>query len=208
MGDTKSEAGKRYVVLPAFLHLELRRHLDWYAEKGPEGLLFVGEQGAPFRRSSFGRKWRKARRTVGMPDSFRFYDLRHTGHALATRSGATLKDTMVRAGQASEKAALIYQHPDHERQKEVASGLDKMSEPLGGRVLNSGKTVKVVRRWCATLKGRSRRTPSWPCALFPLRGASRPWADPGPTPTTAPSLRRCAGRGAVGIWVPGKFLIL
>jgi hypothetical protein len=31
VGDTKSEAGKRYVVLPAFLHLELRRHLDWYA---------------------------------------------------------------------------------------------------------------------------------------------------------------------------------
>ncbi|MFD9499680.1 tyrosine-type recombinase/integrase [Streptomyces sp. NPDC060035] len=126
LGDTKSEAGKRYVILPAFLHLDLRRHLDWYAEKGPEGLLFVGEQGAPFRRSSFGRKWRKARRAVGMPDSFRFYDLRHTGHTLATRSGATLKDTMVRAGQSSEKAALIYQHSDHERQREVASGLDKM----------------------------------------------------------------------------------
>lgn len=133
VGDTKSEAGKRYVVLPAFLHLDLRRHLDWYAEKGPEGLLFVGEQGAPFRRSSFGRKWRKARRAVGMPDSFRFYDLRHTGHTLATRSGATLKDTMVRAGQSSEKAALIYQHSDHERQKEVASGLDKMVRAARGK---------------------------------------------------------------------------
>lgn len=133
VGDTKSEAGKRYVVLPAFLHLDLRRHLDWYAEKGPEGLLFVGEQGAPFRRSSFGRKWRKARRTVGMPDSFRFYDLRHTGHTLATRSGATLKDTMVRAGQSSEKAALIYQHSDHERQREVASGLDKMVRAARGK---------------------------------------------------------------------------
>ncbi|MFF4229000.1 tyrosine-type recombinase/integrase [Streptomyces sp. NPDC001820] len=125
-GPTKSEAGKRYVVLPAFLHTDLRRHLDWYAEKGRDGLLFVGEKGAPFRRTSFGRKWRKARAHVGMPDGFRFYDLRHTGHTLATRSGATLKDTMVRAGQSSEKAALIYQHSDHERQKEVASGLDAM----------------------------------------------------------------------------------
>jgi hypothetical protein len=61
-----------------------------------------------------------------MSDGFRFYDLRHTGHTLSTRSGATLKDTMVRAGQSSEKAALIYQHSDRERQKEVASGLDKM----------------------------------------------------------------------------------
>ncbi|MET7310044.1 tyrosine-type recombinase/integrase [Streptomyces sp. NPDC005571] len=125
-GDTKSEAGKRVVVLPAFLRTDLRRHLDWYAEKGPDGLLFVGEKGKPFRRSSFGRKWRRARVLVGMPDGFRFYDLRHTGHTLATRSGATLKDTMVRAGQSSEKAALIYQHSDLERQQEVANGLDDL----------------------------------------------------------------------------------
>jgi hypothetical protein len=92
----------------------VKRHLSWYAEKGPEGLLFVGEKGAPFRRTSFGRKWRRARADVGLPDGFRFYDLWHTGHTLSTRSGATLKDTMVRAGQSSEKAALIYQHSDEE----------------------------------------------------------------------------------------------
>lgn len=125
-GPTKSEAGKRIVVLPEFLREDLRRHVAWYAEKGPEGLLFVGEKGAPFRRTTFGRKWAKARVKVGMPKSFRFYDLRHTGHTLSTRSGATLRDTMVRAGQSSEKAALIYQHSDHERQKEVAGGLDGM----------------------------------------------------------------------------------
>ncbi|MFB6840957.1 tyrosine-type recombinase/integrase [Streptomyces sp. NPDC056361] len=125
-GPTKSEAGKRMVVLPEFLRTDLQRHMDWYAEKGPEGLLFVGEKGAAFRRSTFGRKWKRARLAVGMPTDFRFYDLRHTGHTLSTRSGATLKDTMVRAGQSTEKAALIYQHSDHERQKEVAGGLDRM----------------------------------------------------------------------------------
>lgn len=78
------------------------------------------------RRTSFGRKWRRARTVVGLPDGFRFYDLRHTGHTLATRSGATLKDTMVRAGQSSEKAALIYQHSDEERQRDLAAGLDDM----------------------------------------------------------------------------------
>ncbi|WTB15161.1 hypothetical protein OG293_16740 [Streptomyces sp. NBC_00829] len=61
-----------------------------------------------------------------MSESFRFYDLRHTGHTLATRSGATLNYTMVRAGQSSEKAALIYQHSDVERQQEAASGLDQL----------------------------------------------------------------------------------
>ncbi|MEU2735266.1 tyrosine-type recombinase/integrase [Streptomyces sp. NPDC007095] len=125
-GETKSDAGVRAVLLPAFLHKEVRQHLAWFAEKGPDGLLFVGEKGAPFRRTSFGRKWRRARAAVGLPDGFRFYDLRHTGHTLSTRSGATLKDTMVRAGQSSEKAALIYQHSDEERQRDVAAGLDGM----------------------------------------------------------------------------------
>ncbi|KUN62792.1 integrase [Streptomyces griseorubiginosus] len=60
----------------------------------------------------------------GVPEGFRFYYLRHTGHTFSTRSGATLKDTMVRAGQSSEKAALIYQHSDDDRQQEVAAGLD------------------------------------------------------------------------------------
>ncbi|MGW8395744.1 tyrosine-type recombinase/integrase [Streptomyces lydicus] len=138
-GDTKSDAGKRLVVLPAFLRTDLRRHLDWYAEKGPDGLLFVGEKGKPFRRSSFGRKWRKARAVVGMPEGFRFYDLRHTGHTLATRSGATLKDTMVRAGQSSEKAALIYQHSDLERQQEVASGLDDLVRTARSKASKAGQ---------------------------------------------------------------------
>jgi hypothetical protein len=31
---------------------------------------------------------------------------------------------MVRAGQSSEKAAMIYQHSDDERQQEVAGGID------------------------------------------------------------------------------------
>jgi integrase len=123
-GDATSEAGTRTVILPAFLHRELRRHLESFAEPGPDGLLFVGEKGAPFRRCAFGRRWRRAREVVGLPEGFRFYDLRHTEHSLSTRSCATLKDTMVRAGQSSEKAALIYQHSDDDRQQDVAAGLD------------------------------------------------------------------------------------
>lgn len=123
-GETKSEAGTRSVFLPEFLRPELRIHMELFAGKGPDGLVFLGEKGAAFRRSSFGRKWRRVRVVVGVPDGFRFYDLRHTGHTLSTRSGATLKDTMVRAGQSSEKAALIYQHSDDDRQREVAAGLD------------------------------------------------------------------------------------
>ena len=92
--------------------------------EGTDGLLFVGEKGAPFRRSTFGRKWRKARTKVGMPDDFRFYDLRHTGNTLAADTGAKLKDLMVRAGQSSERAQLIYQHSTVKHQRRLAQGID------------------------------------------------------------------------------------
>jgi hypothetical protein len=42
--DTKSEAGKHFVVLPGFFRTDLRRHLDRYAEKGPDWLLCAGEK--------------------------------------------------------------------------------------------------------------------------------------------------------------------
>lgn len=124
VGDPKSAAGKRLVVLPAFLHSELRRHVEWFAGKEPDGLLFVGERGAPFRRSTFGRKWRAARVKVGMPPGFRFYDLRHTGNTLAADTGAKLKDLMVRAGQSSARAQLIYQHSTLENQRRLADSID------------------------------------------------------------------------------------
>ncbi len=40
---------------------------------------------------------------------------------------------MVRAGQSAEKAALIYQHSDDERQREVAAGLDGMVRAEGAK---------------------------------------------------------------------------
>ncbi|MFF5570742.1 tyrosine-type recombinase/integrase [Streptomyces luteogriseus] len=123
-GDPKSRAGKRTVYLPDFLLPELRRHLQWFAEKERDGLIFVGEKGAPFRRSTFGRKWRKARAKVCMPGHFRFYDLRHTGNTLAADTGAKLKDLMVRAGQSSERAQLIYQHSTAKHQQKLAQGID------------------------------------------------------------------------------------
>ncbi|PWI16935.1 site-specific integrase [Streptomyces sp. Act143] len=123
-GDPKTRAGKRTVYLPDFLLPELRRHLQWFAEKERDGLLFVGEKGAPFRRSTFGRKWRRARTKVGMPENFRFYDLRHTGNTLAADTGAKLKDLMVRAGQSSERAQLIYQHSTARHQRRLAQGID------------------------------------------------------------------------------------
>lgn len=104
--------------------IDVRRHLEWFAQPGPDGPVFVGEKGAALRGTTFGRKWRKARDQVGLPKEFRFYDLRHTGNTLAADTGAKLKDLMVRAGQSSEKAQLIYQHSTKAHQRKLAADID------------------------------------------------------------------------------------
>ncbi|MGA5701704.1 tyrosine-type recombinase/integrase [Peterkaempfera bronchialis] len=114
VGDPKSDAGKRTVTIPAVILSDIRRHLEWFAEREPDGLLFVGEKGGAFRRSTFGLIWRKARDKARLP-GFRFYDLRHTGNTLAAATGASLKELMARMGHASVRAALIYQHATSER---------------------------------------------------------------------------------------------
>ncbi|MHC3410664.1 site-specific integrase [Streptomyces sp. DT17] len=124
IGDPKSRAGKREIMLPGFIVLDVRRHLEWFAQEGLDGLVFVGERGAALRGTTFGRKWRKARDAVGMPKKFRFYDLRHTGNTLAADIGAKLKDLMVRAGQSSERAQLIYQHSTKVHQRRLADDID------------------------------------------------------------------------------------
>jgi integrase len=111
-------------MLPGFILLDVRRHLEWFAQDGPDGLVFVGERGAPLRGTTFGRKWRKAKEAVGMPKEFRFYDLRHTGNNLAADTGAKMKDLMVRAGHSSERAQLIYQHSTEKDQRNLADAID------------------------------------------------------------------------------------
>lgn len=71
---------------------------------------------------------------------------------------------MARAGQSSEKAALIYQHSDEERQRDVAFGLDEMVRAQRAKHHKQQSTVPrttkrsppeasrvlMVRLWCAT----------------------------------------------------------
>jgi hypothetical protein len=56
---------------------------------------------------------------------FHFHDLRHTGNTLAASSGASTRELMHRMGHASMRAALIYQHATSERDREIASAMDR-----------------------------------------------------------------------------------
>jgi integrase len=61
---------------------------------------------------------------AGIPAGFHPHDPRHTGNTLAA-AGASARELMHRMGHSSMRAALIYQHATREREREIASGIDK-----------------------------------------------------------------------------------
>jgi integrase len=122
----KSRAGRRTVAFPADLVPELRRHLDRFAEPGPN---WAGIH-QPERRSAaphnFRRIWVRACAAAGAP-GVHFHDLRHTGGTLAAATGATLKELMARLGHSSPRAAMIYQHATSDRDQAIAQALGTLA---------------------------------------------------------------------------------
>ena len=125
IGPPKSEAGRRTVALPAEIVEDLDRHLATWAAPGPDGLIFVGEKGGPVRPGVLQTDWDRARRSVGL-SHLHLHDLRHVAGTLAAATGAGTKEIMRRLGQSTPQAALRYQHATDERDRQVATGIDKL----------------------------------------------------------------------------------
>ncbi len=126
IGPPKTEAGRRTVVLSAFLIDELATYLDRRGQIGPDDLVFPAVEGGLMRRSNFRRRtWEPATRAVGV-HGLRFHDLRHSAGTLSAVAGATTKELMARMGHSSPRAALIYQHATAERDGAIADALDRL----------------------------------------------------------------------------------
>jgi integrase len=93
----------------------------------PTARLFVRPDGTPLRVGHIQHAWRQAARGVGL-DGVHFHDLRHAGLTLSAQSGATLAEVMRRAGHASSRAALLYQHAADARDAEVADLLSQLTK--------------------------------------------------------------------------------
>jgi integrase len=133
-GRPKSDAGSRTVALPSVLVTVVREHLAEFSPGDPEDLIFKGSKGASLRRNNFHRsvRWPDCVAEAGLPEGFRFHDLRHTGNTLAASSGASTRELMHRMGHASMRAALIYQHVTSERDREIAAAIDARIGDGGG----------------------------------------------------------------------------
>lgn len=141
-GTPKSDAGRRKVVIPNLIIPDLRKHLDEYAQPGPNGFVFVGVRGGQLRRSNFSKPWARALEKAELEvGEIHVHDLRHTGNTYAAESGASLAELMNRMGHSSIRAAQVYLHARRERDREIASTLGKMAE----RELKRAKKAKKRR---------------------------------------------------------------
>lgn len=132
-GPPKSDAGYRTIAVPAPLVPELEAHLSRFAAAGPDGLVFVGPFGASLARSNFHPKFAAARAAAGLPEGFRYHDLRHTHMTAAAESGASTKELMRRLGQSSPAAALRYQHATDSRDAAIADAVGRsLARPGNG----------------------------------------------------------------------------
>jgi integrase len=125
LGPTKSEAGKRTVVVPVAVVPVLRAHMAEFSERRQAGRVFVGAKGATLRRTNFQATWVGAVKEAGLPEDFRFHDLRHTGNTWAADSGANLRELMERMGHSSTRAALIYLHAARDGHRRIADEIDR-----------------------------------------------------------------------------------
>lgn len=124
VGDPKSYAGKRDVVLPRNMIDALQHHLDTFVDKGKDALLFPAAGGGHLQPSTLYRHFYKARTAAGRED-LRWHDLRHTGAVLAAQTGATLAELMARLGHSSPQAAMRYQHAAQGRDRRIAELMAK-----------------------------------------------------------------------------------
>jgi integrase len=136
----KSEAGRRVVAIPALLVPELRAHIERFAQRPDDGLLFTSPTGKPLRNSNFrGRVWLPTVEAVGLP-GLHFHDLRQTGNAFAAGTGM---------GHSSSRAAMIYLHPTGERQRKIADALGELAQAEQSTTTKPGKDPNASRTYVA-----------------------------------------------------------
>jgi integrase len=125
IGPPKTAKGNRTISLPAFLLPEIEAHLACWSQPDVHGRVFPGAKGGALREWTVYKHWKRARGNVeGLPEGFRFHDLRHTANTMTAVAGASTRELMARMGHASPAAALRYQHATSERDAEIAQLLD------------------------------------------------------------------------------------
>jgi hypothetical protein len=114
------------VAFPVDIVRDLELHLTMHASRTDDGPFFVGPRGGRLRRSNFGDDWADACNAARITVDAYFHDLRHR-NTLAAQNGASTRELMIRMGNSTPRAALIYQHMTSDRDRVIA---DRMGEAV------------------------------------------------------------------------------
>lgn len=127
VGPPKNGLGRSVTMPPHMVEL-VAAHIEQFAARGPDGLLFhaIKDPNRQVGSNTVRRHWIKARNAVGR-STMRVHDLRHTGAVLAAMAGATGKETQDRLGHLSADAASRYQHVARGRDAEIAKKLSELA---------------------------------------------------------------------------------
>jgi integrase len=134
LGATKTESSRRTVHLPPHVVTILAAHMDHFTKAGPDALVFADERGRIAPAKLRQRAFRRARTAIGRPD-LTWHDLRHTGATIAAQAGASLRELQHRLGHSTVRAAMIYQHADAQRDRELAATMSRLAAGLPGNVV-------------------------------------------------------------------------
>ena len=126
VGEPKSEAGVRDVVIPPHIRDDVADYLATLPED-PEALVFPGSRnGVHMAPASLYRPWYRARDNVGLP-TLRWHDLRHFAGTTAAQTGATLAEIQGRLGHSTMQAAMRYQHAASGRDAQIAEAMSRVA---------------------------------------------------------------------------------
>lgn len=124
LSDPKSDKSERSMSVPPVMIDRLRAHLDSRVANGAAAPV-VPSDSDPLLHVNTQRWhtiWAQARSKVsGLPDGYRFHDLRHTGLTRFAQEGATLAELMRRGGHADVNVVLRYQKATMARDVELAA---------------------------------------------------------------------------------------
>ena len=122
--ELKTEISRTPVPVPQSLALELAAHVERWPSDPARGPLLTGADGGQLSTWALERAMRTARGKVdGLPEGFRYHDLRHYLASLLIASGADVKVVQARLRHASAKTTLdTYGHlwPDTDESTRAA----------------------------------------------------------------------------------------
>lgn len=130
--EPKTRAGRRVVSLGSEAVAALRRRLAKALDEGfnPDQVpvVFPNWRGGYLRGSNFDRAvWYPIREAAGIPDTFKFHDLRHTQASLLLAAGVDLKVIQKRLGHADfATTANIYAHLLQNAESDGVARLDDL----------------------------------------------------------------------------------